>query len=167
MPANVVKNAKEEKIWSYKKKQVEQQTGKKSSKFTDVEWRRVNFLFQRAKKKYQGRKLPKKYTTASSSFIAVVADSYQIVEALKPLEHFKNSGLEPFWSIQTERTHGEKGIIKVSKSKLEDPSMSLKPRADYQRMAGAEDIFQGSKESLMQYVKDTYKGFKAINFINA
>jgi hypothetical protein len=32
------------------------------------------------------------------------------------------------------------------------------------RMAGAEDIFQGSKESLMAYIKNTYKGFSAIEF---
>jgi hypothetical protein len=161
MPVGVVKSPKDEKIWAYEKKQVEQQTGKKSSKFTELEWRRVNFLFQKAKKKYKG-KLPKKYTEAS--FTEEVHATYTVITALKPLEHFKQSGQHPFWSIQTERTHGRKGIVRVSRSQLEDPNMAMKTRSDYQRMAGAEDIFQGSKESLMAYIKNTYKGFSAIEF---
>lgn len=160
MPAGVVKSPKDEKIWAYKKKQVETQTGKKSSQFSDLEWRRVNFLYQKAKKKYKG-KLPKKYTQAS--FVEEVHANYTVV-ALKPLEHFKQSGLRPFWSIQTERTHGRKGIIRVSRSKLEDPNLAMKTRSDYQRMAGAEDIFQGSKEGLMAYIKKTYKEFSTIEF---
>lgn len=160
MPAGVVKSPKDEKIWTYKKKQVERQTGKKSSQFSDLEWRRVNFLYQKAKKKYKG-KLPKKYTQAS--FVDEVNANYTVV-ALKPLEHFKQSGLRSFWSIQTERTHGRKGIIRVSRSKLEDPNLAIKTRSDYQRMAGAEDIFQGDKMSLMEYIKKTYKGFSTIEF---
>ena len=160
MPAGVVKSPKDEKIWAYKKKQVETQTGKKSSQFSDLEWRRVNFLYQKAKKKYKG-KLPKKYTQAS--FVEEVHANYTVV-ALKPLEHFKQSGLRPFWSIQTERTHGRKGIIRVSRSKLEDPNLAMKTRSDYQRMAGAEDIFQGDKISLMDYIRKTYKGFSTIEF---
>jgi len=165
MPKGVVKSPKEEKIWAYKKKQVEKQTGKKSSQFTDTEWRRVNFLFQKAKKKYKG-KLPKKYTATASSipFKELVEASYTIVEALKPLEHFKGSGTQQFWSIQTERTHGRPGIIRVSRSQLEDPGMAMQTRPDYKRMAGAEDIFQGDKTSLMAYIKNTYKGLKAIEF---
>ena len=162
MPKGVVKGPKQEKIWDYKKKQVEKQTGKKSSQFTDVEWRRVNFLFQKAKKKYKG-KLPKKYSAAG--FKQAVMSSYQIIiTALKPLEHFGGSGVKQFWSIQTERTHGRPGIIRVSRSKLEDPGMALKTRSDYTRLAGAEDIFQGDKESLMAYIKNTYKDFKTIEF---
>jgi len=160
MPAGVVKSPKDEKIWVYKKKQVERQTGKKSSQFNELEWRRVNFLYQKAKKKYKG-KLPKKYTQAS--FMEEVHANYTVV-ALKPLEHFKQSGLRPFWSIQTERTHGRKGVIRVSRSKLEDPNLAMKTRSDYQRMAGAEDIFQGDKVSLMEYIKNTYKGFSTIEF---
>ena len=156
MPVGVVKSPKDEKIWAYKKQQVEKQTGKKSSQFSDLEWRRVNFLYQKAKKKYKG-KLPKKYTQAS--FKEAVETTYTIITALKPLEHFRQSGQQPFWSIQTERTHGRKGIIRVSRSQLEDPNMAIKTR-----MAGAEDIFQGSKESLMAYIKNTYKGFSAIEF---
>jgi len=165
MPKGVVKTAKEEKIWSYKKKQVERQTGKKSSQFTEVEWRRVNFLFQKAKKKYKG-KLPKKYTATASftTFKEMVLSSYTIVEALKPLEHFHESGVKQFWSIQTYMTHGRPGIIRVSRSQLEDPGMAMQPRPDYKRMAGAEDIFQGDKVNLMSYIKNTYKGFKAIEF---
>lgn len=156
MPA-FLKTPKDEKIWSYKKKQVAKQTGKKESEFTDTEWRRVNFLFQKAKAKYSGRKLPKKYSGAS--FKEMVVSAYQI----KPIEHF-NSGSSPFWSIQTERTHGRKGIITVSKSQLEDPAMSIQTRPDYLRVAGAEDIFQGSKEGLMAYIKARYKDFTAIEF---
>jgi len=92
------------------------------------------------------------------SFIA------RIIAAVKPLEHFDEVGLKPYWSIQTEQTHGRKGIIRVSRSKLEDPSMALKPRADYVRMAGAEDIFQGDKIALLQYIKSRYKDFKAVEF---
>lgn len=88
----------------------------------------------------------------------------RIVAALKPLEHFDDVGLKPYWSIQTEQTHGRKGIIRVSRTKLEDPSMALKPRADYTRMAGAEDIFQGDKTALLQYIKNRYKEFKAVEF---
>lgn len=161
MPASVVKTPKEERIWSYKKKQVAKQTGKKMSEFTDTEWRRVNFLFQKAKKKYAGRKLPKKY--AAASFIAQVTAAYQI----KPIEHFKGIGTGKFWSIQTEQTHGRKGIICVSESQLEDPAMSMQTRPDYLRTAGAEDIFQGSKEALMAYVKAKYKDFKTIEFKTA
>ena len=161
MPKGVVKSPKDEKIWAYKKKQVEKQTGKKSSQFSDLEWRRVNFLYQKAKKKYKG-KLPKKYTQAS--FKETVETTYTIVTALKPLEHFKQSGQQPFWSIQTERTHGKKGIIRVSRSQLEDPNMAMKTRSDYHRMAGAEDIYQGSKEGLMAYIKNTYQDFSAIEF---
>jgi len=156
MPVGVVKSPKDEKIWAYKKKQVETQTGKKSSQFSDLEWRRVNFLYQKAKKKYKG-KLPKKYTQAS--FKETVETTYTVI-ALKPLEHFKQSGQQPFWSIQTERTHGKTGIIRVSRSQLEDPHMAMNPN----RMAGAEDIYQGSKEGLMAYIKNTYKGFSAIEF---
>jgi len=76
MPKGVVKGPKQEKIWSYKKKQVEKQTGKKSSKFTSDDWRRVNFLYQKAKKKYKG-KLPKKYT--ESCFKNAVLATYTIV----------------------------------------------------------------------------------------
>jgi len=161
MPKGVVVGPKQEKMWRYAKKQVEKQTSKKAAKFTDTEWRRVNFLFQKAKKKYKG-KLPKKYTEAG--FKEAVIANYTVVEALKPLEHFDSSGTRQFWSIQTERTHGQKGIIRVSRSKLEDPNMAIKTRKDYTRMAGAEDIFQGSKEGLMSYVKNTYKDFKAIEF---
>jgi hypothetical protein len=76
---------KQEKIWNYKKKQVSKQTGKKESQFTDVEWRRVNFLFQKAKKKYKG-KLPKKYSEAG--FKQAVMSSYQIIiTAVKPPRH--------------------------------------------------------------------------------
>ena len=93
-----------------------------------------------------------------SSYVA------RIVEALKPLEHFKEVGIKPFWSIQTEQTHGRKGVIKVSKSQLEDPSMALKTRPDYTRMAGAEDIFQGDKAALLEYIKGRYKDFKTVEF---
>lgn len=79
MPAGVVKTDKEEKIWGQKKKEVEEQTGKKSSSFTDKEWARVNFLFQRAKKKYKGKGLPVKYKTAA--FFDKVADAYKVVIA--------------------------------------------------------------------------------------
>jgi hypothetical protein len=168
MPKGVVKTGKEEKIWEYKKRQIEKQTGKKSSQFSDSEWRRVNFLFQKAKKKYKG-KLPKKYSStskasATASFKQLVLATYTIVEALKPLEHFKSSGLRPFWSIQTERTRGRKGIIRVSRSQLEDPNMAMTTRPDYKRMAGAEDIFQGDRVSLMAYIKNKYKDFKTIEF---
>lgn len=161
MPKGVVKGPKQEKIWNYKKKQVERQTGKKSSQFTDTEWRRVNFLYQKAKKKYKG-KLPKKYTEAS--FKEAILANYTVIEALKPLEHFDKSGTQQFWSIQTELTHGKPGIIRVSRSKLEDPGMAMKTRPDYMRMAGAEDIFQGDKTSLMAYIKNIYKNLKTIEF---
>lgn len=157
-----VRTPKEEKIWNFKKAEVCKQTGKKISDFTDNEWRRVNFLFQKAKKKYKGR-LPKKYH-ATASFKELVTASYTIV-ALKPLEHFKSSGTQPFWSIQTERTHGKKGIIRISKTQLEDPALSLQT-GNYSRVAGAEDIFQGSKEGLMAYIKDRYEGFSTLEFRN-
>ena len=96
-------------------------------------------------------------------FKRTVFDRYKVI-ALKPLEHFKNSGLSPFWSIQTDRTHGKKGVIKVSKSKLEDPGMAMTPRPDYHRMAGAEDIYQGDKAGLLKYIKETYKNFKTVEF---
>jgi len=83
MPKGVVKGPKQEKIWDYKTKQVEKQTGKKSSQFTDNEWRRVNFLFQKAKKKYKG-KLPKKYTEAS--FKSIVAASYTVITSASELD---------------------------------------------------------------------------------
>ena len=161
MPAGVVKTKKDEKIWEYKKKQVAKQTGKKISQFTALEWRRVNFLFQKAKKKYKGR-LPKKYTKAS--FKEAVYATY--IVALKPLEHFNESGVLPIWSIQTEQTHGRKGIIRVSRSQLEDPNMSMRTRPDYQRMAGAEDLFQGNKINLLAYIKNRYKGFTSVEFAN-
>lgn len=161
MPKGVVRGPKQEKMWNYKRRQVERQTGKKASQFTEVEWRRVNFLYQKAKKKYKG-KLPKKYSEAA--FKQEVLSNYTIVEALKPLEHFNESGVQQFWSIQTERTHGKPGIIRVSRSKLEDPGMAMQTRPDYTRMAGAEDIFQGDKTSLMAYIKNTYKTLKAIEF---
>jgi hypothetical protein len=164
MPKGVVVGPKQEKIWNYKKRQVEKQTGKKSSQFTEVEWRRVNFLFQKAKKKYKG-KLPKKYSEAQASFKeAVLATYLVVVEALKPLEHFKQSGTQAFWSIQTEQTHGKPGIIRVSRSQLEDPGMAMQTRPDYHRMAGAEDIFQGDKTGLLSYIKNKYKNFKTIEF---
>ena len=160
MPVGVVKTKKDEKIWENKKKQVEKQTGKKASQFSSLEWRRVNFLFQKAKKKYKGR-LPKKYTKAS--FKEAVYATY--IVALKPLEHF-NESILPIWSIQTEQTHGRKGIIRVSRSQLEDPSMALRTRPDYRRMAGAEDLFQGSKRNLLAYIQNRYKGFTSIEFAN-
>lgn len=158
MPAGVVKSKKEEKIWEYKKKQVAKQTGKKSSQFSSLEWRRVNFLFQKAKRKYKG-KLPKKYT---QTFRIAISAAYKI--EIKPLEHFDKCGHLPTWSIQTEQTHGRKGIIRVSRSKLEDPGMSMNVRPDYQRMAGAEDIFQGNKINLLAYIHNTYKGFTSVEF---
>lgn len=83
MPKGVVKGPKQEKIWSYKKKQVERQTGKKSSQFTSDDWRRVNFLYQKAKKKYKG-KLPKKYTEAC--FKDAVFSSYTVVVSSTELD---------------------------------------------------------------------------------
>lgn len=162
MPVGVVKTKKDEQIWEYKKKQVAKQTGKKISQFTPTEWRRVNFLFQKAKKKYKGR-LPKKYSKAS--FKATVYAIYQVI-ALKPLDHLKDYSLLPIWSIQTEQTHGRKGIIRVSRSQLEDPNMAIRTRPDYLRMAGAEDIFQGSKEDLLAYINNHYKKFNSIEFVN-
>jgi len=153
MPKGVVRSPKEEKIWDYKKKQVEKQTGKKESQFTDIEWRRVNYLYQKAKKKYKGR-LPQKYTAAN--FKERVHAAYEV----KPLEHFKESGTQQFWSIQTERTHGRKGIIRVSESQLEDPNLAVE-----RRMAGAEDIFQGTKKDLLNYINQTYKGVTAVEFV--
>jgi hypothetical protein len=164
MPKGVVKGTKQEKIWEYKKKQVEKQTGRKASQFTETEWRRVNFLYQKAKKKHKG-KLPKKYETKGSVFSDRVKEQYEILTMVKPLEHFKESGIKPFWSIQTERTHGRPGIIRISRSKLEDPNLSITTRPDYKRIAGGEDIFQGSKESLLEYLKHTYRDFKTIEFV--
>lgn len=166
MPKGVVKGPKQEKIWEYKKKQVEKQTGKKASQFTETEWRRVNFLYQKAKKKHKG-KLPKKYETKSSvPFSDYVKEQYEIITMVKPIEHFKGSGVQPFWSVQTERTHGRPGIIKVSRSKLDDPNLSIiTTRPDYKRVAGGEDIFQGSKEGLLEYLKRTYRDFKTIEFV--
>jgi len=77
MPAGVVKTEKEESIWNRKKKEVEEQTGKKSSSFTDTEWARVNFLFQKAKKKYKGKGLPSKYKAAA--FVSQVHAKYRVV----------------------------------------------------------------------------------------
>lgn len=79
-----------------------------------------------------------------------------------PLEHFKKD----HWSIQTEQTHGVKGLVKVSRpSHIEDPKMSMKTRKDYVRHAGAEDIFLGSKEALINYIKERYKDTKKITFV--
>lgn len=79
-----------------------------------------------------------------------------------PLEHFSDN----HWSIQTEQTHGIKGVVKVSrKPHIEDPKMSLKTRKDYLRHAGAEDIFLGDKEALKAYIKERYKNTKKIVFV--
>lgn len=79
-----------------------------------------------------------------------------------PLEHYSKD----HWSIQTEQTHGKKGIVKVSrKPRIEDPKMSLHPRKDYERHAGAEDIFLGSKEALINYIHERYKTTKKILFV--
>lgn len=64
MPINLVKTGKEEKIWNKKKKEVSKSKGKPQSQFTDRDWGLVNKLFQAAKKKYQGKSLPKKYAGA-------------------------------------------------------------------------------------------------------
>ena len=127
-----------------------------------MDWRRVNFLYQKAKNKYKKRKLPKKYNEVQSFYKKVVA-AYNI----KPTEHFKNSGLMTFWSIQTDHTHNKAGVIKVSKTKLEDPALKIRTRQDYQRVAGADDIFQGSKADLLQYIKNKYRNFKTIEFIDS
>jgi len=78
-----------------------------------------------------------------------------------PLEHFKKD----HWSIQTEQTHGLKVVVKVSKPHIEDSKMSIKTHKDYIRHAGAEDIFLGSKEALVDYVKNRYKNTKKIIFV--
>ena len=95
-------------------------------------------------------------------FKSILLSKYKI-NALKPLEHF-DVGIQPFWSIQTQNTHGRKGVIRVSRSKLEDMGMAIQTRPDYIRMAGAEDIFQGSKLDLLRYIKLNYKNFKTIEF---
>jgi hypothetical protein len=98
-----------------------------------------------------------------------VLATYNITEAeIKPLEHFKEAersgGIQ--WSIQTERTHGIPGLVKVSRTKLEDPSLSLPSTTpQYTRMAGAENLFVGTREAVKQFIKTTYPNAKRVQFV--
>jgi hypothetical protein len=58
MPVGVVKSPRDEKIWQRKVAEVAKTRGKKKSAFTSQDWALVNMLFQKAKKKYLGKKLP-------------------------------------------------------------------------------------------------------------
>ena len=76
----------------------------------------------------------------------------------KPIEHFKDDQ----WSIQTELTHGVPGLVKISKTELEDPKLAMQQG---RRMAGAEDLFKGSKQAVMEYAKKTYQNAKTLKFV--
>lgn len=60
MPANVVKTAKDEKIWSMAKKRVAKSKDKSVSSLSGQDWGLVMNIFKAAKKKYGGR-LPSGY----------------------------------------------------------------------------------------------------------
>lgn len=76
MPTNVVTNKKEERIWKRKVFEVEQSQGKKKKNFDPQDWALVNFLFQKAKDKYAGKRLPKKYQL--HAFLTKVSNIYVI-----------------------------------------------------------------------------------------
>ena len=67
MPLGAVKTPRDEMIWHKKVEDVAKSRGKKKAAFTSQDWALVNMLFQRAKTKYQGKKLPQKYVKASLS----------------------------------------------------------------------------------------------------
>lgn len=90
-------------------------------------------------------------------------------ETTRPIQHFTEFGdggdAKTQWSIQTDRTHGEKGVVKISKTQMEDPKLSMKTtNPEHVRRAGAEDLFLGSKEGVVQYVKQNYPSTK-IRFV--
>lgn len=79
---------------------------------------------------------------------------------IKPLEHFADDD----WSIQTERTHGIKGLVKVTKAHMENPKLALKQKSGL-RMVGAEDMFRGTKEAVRNYILKEYPGTTRVDFI--
>ena len=66
MPVGVVKSPRDEKIWRRKVAEVAESRGKKKAAFTSQDWALVNMLFQKAKTKYRGKALPKKYQATAS-----------------------------------------------------------------------------------------------------
>lgn len=82
MPAGVVETEKDERIWKQKVSEVEKSLGKTKKTFTDRDWGLVNMLFQKAKKKYAGKRLPKKY--AAASFLDSLIRLSKIVQAAVP-----------------------------------------------------------------------------------
>ena len=81
------------------------------------------------------------------------------IESMVPIEHFNGD-----WSIQTEQTHGQKGVVKVSKTKLEDSDLAPSDQPD--RMSGGEDIFRGTKDGVEEYVRSRYPGNR-VEFVSA
>lgn len=89
-------------------------------------------------------------------------------ESVTPIDHLQefDSGGKEQWSIQTDQTHGIKGLVKISKSKLEDPGLSLKGRTPKTvRRAGAENLFQGSRQAVVDFVKQNYPSATKVKFV--
>jgi hypothetical protein len=86
-------------------------------------------------------------------------------DSVIPIDHLQdfNKDAKIQWSIQTDQTHGEKGLVKISRSKLEDPGLSLKGRTV--RRAGAENLFQGSRQAVVDFVKQNYPSTTKVKFV--
>jgi len=103
---------------------------------------------------------------SAPSFMEPASKDYESVIPIDHLHEFDKGTGKIQWSIQTEQTHGIKGLVKVSKSKLEDPAMSLKGRTPKTvRRAGAENLFQGSKEAVKTFIMQNYPNTKKIKFV--
>lgn len=89
-------------------------------------------------------------------------------DSVIPIDHLQdfNKDAKIQWSIQTDQTHGEKGLVKISRSKLEDPGLSLKGRTPKTvRRAGAENLFQGSRQAVVDFVKQNYPSTTKVKFV--
>ena len=95
------------------------------------------------------------------SFKHIIENEYDIQSSkVKPLEHFAGDD----WSIQTEQTHGIKGLVKITKAHIENPKLALKQKSGL-RTAGAEDMFRGTREAVRQYVHRQYPKTTKITFV--
>lgn len=100
-----------------------------------------------------------------TNWLKKVKEKYEDIRPLQHYNYFSAKG-KTFWSIQTEQTHGISGLVKVSKTEIEDPKLAFQNRnSPHIRYAGAENIFNGTKEAVRDFVMKTYPGTRKIEFV--
>jgi len=88
---------------------------------------------------------------------------YSEVQAeVKPIEHFSTfeEGNKKHWSLQSDQTHGIKGLVKIARMELENPRLAKEGKP-----YGGEDLFHGSKEAVREHAFKAFPGTTRVKFV--